>query len=206
MSAMAIVSTLVWLAQSPPLAPSDQAHNVTLEFQGYWGAYADHSTGTDSCPGVEPGSDVLTGIVRGVEDELDEDGITYTGVLTRTTAIGLCEAKDTPDGTRFCGGRLSGGGSFKVTIRMPALGHDNEEATIELEPVGVMAVWVTVSGSCDSLDNAEVEDDYRSADAIHFETTGSSSALPPGKLVPGLFTQARQFRLNDQGQYTLRVN
>jgi hypothetical protein len=205
MGAMAIVTTLLWLAQSPPPAASGQAHNVTLEFQGYWGAYADHSTGTDSCPGVAPGSDVLTGTVRGVEDELDEDGITYTGVLTRTTAIGLCEAKDTPDGARFCEGRLSGGGSFKVTIRMPAAGHDNEEATIALEPVGVMAVWVTVTGSCDSLDNAALEDDYRSPDAINFETTGTWS-LPPGKLVPGVYAQARQFKPNDQGQYTLRVN
>jgi hypothetical protein len=139
------------------------------------------------------------------EDSADE-GVQYTGVLTRTTTVGLCEAKDTPSATEWCAGHLSGGGPFRVTITVPPIDGDNEQARVKLEPQG-MAVWATVSGSCSSLENAAVATQYRSEDSIYFETVNAlgTKLMPTGRLSRGTYVQTSRSAPGDLSGYTLTV-
>lgn len=237
MISIAMVGMLVMLAQAPPGSGGAVRYKVTLEYRGVWGTLTEGSSGT--CPGVPPGFDKLTGIVEGVEpplvfnqpigaspippctaipcpgaaggndDDAADDPVQYTGVLTRTTNIGLCEVKQTSAGDEWCAGHLNGGGSFKVTITVPAQGNDNEEARVVLQPEGAMTAYATVSGACTTLDNGELAADCRSGDAIQFETSGdgsSGSVFPTGRLAVGSFKQTtRSAPSGVEGQYTMKV-
>jgi hypothetical protein len=226
---------LVLLAQPPPGGGTTVRYKVTLEYRGVWGLVTEASgtcpgvpPGLDtitgivegvepvgsgpppgSAPGAPPGYPPCSGVpcrpLRGETEEETDEGVEYTGVFTRTTEVGLCEVKDTPNGTEWCAGHLSGGGPFKVTIQVPAFDHDNEQTRFKLEPQG-MGVWATVSGSCSSLDNASVAADYRSEDSIYFETANASGTrlMPTGRLAGGSYVQSVTTP-SELGEYTLKV-
>lgn len=199
-TAMQAVSILVWLAQAPPAGAATR-YQITLELHGVWGLVTDQ---TGTCPGVPPGFDRFTGNVARVSD--DEDGVQYSGVLARSTDIGLCEVKDTADATRWCSGHLSGRGPFRVTIKVPQAGNDSEQTGIEFEPDQIMAVSVSVNGACDTLDNAKLASEYRSHDAIYFETSDAPGQLmATGGLSRGTFLQTRHSTAGDLGGYALTV-
>lgn len=187
MIAMPTIVVLAHLAQALPASSSPARFQVTLEYRGVWGLITE-ANGT--CPGVPPGTDRLTGIVErtGAGDE----GIEYTGRLARTTSVGLCEATETADATRWCAGEINGGGRFLVIITIPLRGHDNQEASVEMKPD--LNVHAQVGGRCDSLDNAAEADDYEDGDTLHFETANHAAAgvLPTGGLVPGTWWQTRR--------------
>jgi hypothetical protein len=175
------------LAQAPPAPSSPTRFNVTLEFHGVWGLVTEAN---GACPGATGGTDTLTGSVTktGVSDE----GIEYSGRLTRTTGVALCETRETATGTRWCVGGVTGHGTFLVTITIPLDGHDNENASVVMEPDS--NVHADVDGNCDSLDNAGVKADYEDGDTLYFETANHAAArvLPTGGLVPGTWWQTRR--------------
>lgn len=201
-------------AQQPAGGPQAR-YQVTIEYRGVWGLVTDQS---GTCPGVPPGYDRFTGVVSGIEpprgsqrpSEEGDDVVTYEGVLTRATEIGLCEVKDTANGAQWCAGHLSGKGPFRVVIKVPTVGNDSAQTSIEFEPhppqPPLAPVSATASGSCDSLDNAGLEADYMSDDAIHFETIDASGRdlMPTGGLAPGTFHQTRHWR-QEGDEYTLSV-
>lgn len=137
------------------------------------------------------------------------DAVEYEGVLSRESEVGLCETKDTASGTEWCSGHLSGKGPFKVTIKVPLVGNDSEQTRIAFEPdpTRIMAVTASVNGACDSLDNAALAADYRSQNAIYFETIDASGLplMPTGGLTRGTFLQTRHSQPGDAGGYTLTV-
>ena len=153
-----------------------------------------------ACPGVTAGTDRLTGIVT--RTHVSDDGIEYSGRLTRTTGVGLCETKETATGTKWCIGGITGSGTFLVTITIPLRGRDNESASLVMTPGP--GAHADVDGHCDSLDNAEVKADYEDGDALYFETANQAAAgvLPTGGLVPGTWWQTRRDRA---GGYKLVV-
>lgn len=189
------------LAPSPPAIGAAARYKITLEFHGVWGLVTDAS---GTCPGVPPGIDTLTGVVEEQSSD-DDEGSVYTGDFTRTSEVGLCEVKDTPDGDKWCAGHLKGGGPFHVTLTIPAIGNDNEQARVKLEPAAM--AWATVSGSCSSLDNAAVAADYKAEDSIYFDTVNASgtSFLPTGKLTVGSYKQTRLAGPGGDG-YTMKVD
>ena len=188
---------VILLAQSPG---SGAQFKVTLQLHGHWGLLTEPG---DRCPAAPAGTDTLSGFVK--FDNIDEDAVTYSGTLDRVTDMGLCEVRDTPDGEKWCGGELRGGGPVDVTIVVPAAGNDNDSLRIELEPHAV--VTVTVGGNCSSLDNAAVGKQYKSHDAISFETSDAPGALvpPTGGLVArnNVYHQTREIGANSG--YTLKV-
>jgi hypothetical protein len=198
MIAISAVAVVVLFAQAEPAPSSSGRYRVTLEFHGVWGL-ANEANGT--CPGVTPGTDILTGIVErsGASDE----GIEYAGALARTTHVGLCEASETADGTRWCAGEINGGGTFRVIITIPPRGRDNENASVAMKPD--VNVHAQVGGTCDSLDNAGVADDYEDGDTLYFETSNHAAGrVPPtGGLAIGTFFQTR--RIEPDRGYMLKV-
>ncbi len=213
---------LIVLAQAPASPGGPARYTVTVEMHGgVWGS----ATETDgSCPGAAPGSDTLTGIVTGTEpalfialpcndpdflkqeNEADEEDVVYTGVLTRTTSVDLCEVKDTSDGDKWCLGHLNGGGPVEVTILVPRQCRDNETLRVKMRPVPM--AWAKAIGACSTLDNAELEAQYRSEDSIYFETSEDPKDRVPrtGRLFVG--TSKRQERTPPKrpaGEYTLKV-
>jgi len=183
-------------------------YQIVLDYKGVWGLVSNEH---GACPGgqIRQGHDTLTGTVEGFENASRSDdgaGIRYEGVLTRTTDVGLCESTEGPSGTLWCGGHLNGGGAFKVTITVPDIEQDNEEAAIVLSPASSSA-GATVTGTCDSLDNAAVAADYKAGDTLYFETANASGTglLPTGGLQPGTYGQTRRLAPGDPGHYTLRV-
>jgi len=178
---------LLQIAQAAPAVTSPTRFDVTLEFHGAWGLMTE-ANGT--CPGATGGTDTLTGKVArtGVSDA----GIEYSGLLTRTTSVGLCETKETADGTRWCVAEINGGGTFLVTITIPVRGRNNENASVEMKPDH--SVQAQVGGHCDSLDNAAEKHDYEDGDTLYFETENHAAArvLPTGGLVPGTWWQSRR--------------
>ena len=180
---------------------------------------------------MPPGTDTIAGIVEGVEPargsrrrrlhpcigipcrplpddaaRIEDEGVQYAGDLTRATEVGLCEVKDTSDGTEWCAGHLSGGGLFRVTITVPPIDRDNEQARVKLEPRGAQ-VRATVSGSCSSLENAAVARQYKSEDSIYFETANATGTklMPTGRLSPGTYVETSRAVPGDLTGYTLKV-
>lgn len=200
MSSIPTLVVLAMLAQAPAAAGRGDRFKVTLQYYGVWGLVTE-AGGT--CPGGVPGTDTLTGVVT--KRDVSEDGIVYVGDLTRTTDLGLCEARDTPDGSRWCAGEIHGSGTFEVTVTVPATGRDNENASFELRPKGT--INVAVGGNCDSLDNADLADEYRSGDTIHFETANDAQGrVPPtGGLVARSRPYSQTVRLQPDRGYTLTV-
>jgi hypothetical protein len=196
----AFAATVALLAQSPPVTGATARYKVTLEFHGVWGLVTDAS---GTCPGVPPGIDTLTGVVQEQRSD-DDEGSVYAGDFIRTSEVGLCEEQETPDGGRWCAGHLKGGGPVHVTLTIPALGNDNEQARVKLEPAAM--AWATVSGTCSSLDNAAVAADYKAGDSIYFDTVNASgtSFLPTGKLTVGFFKQTKLAGPGGDG-YTMKV-
>jgi hypothetical protein len=175
-------------ASTPPAGASSATRlNITLESHGAWGLLTE-ADGT--CPGATGGIDTLTGIVT--LTEIGVDGIKYSGELKRTTHVGLCETRDTPDGTKWCAGDLNGHGPFLVNVTVPLSGHDNENASVEMKPGH--GAHADVAGHCDSLDNGAVKADYEDGDTLYFETANhaASRVLPTGGLVPGTWSQSRR--------------
>ena len=207
------LGALVLLAQAPPAAGPTVRYRVTLTYHGVWGLVTEAN---QVCPGVPPGTDTIAGIVEGVEPALgpppdddtdaessEDEGVQYAGDLTRATEVGLCEVKDTSDGTEWCAGHLSGGGPFRVTITVPPIDCDNEQARVKLEPRGAQ-VRATVSGSCSSLENAAVARQYKSEDSIYFETANASGTklMPTGVLRPGTYVETSRSVPGDLTGYT----
>ena len=183
-------------------------YQVIRGFKGVWGLVSDQQ---GACPDgqIRQGHDTLAGIVEGFENATrtnDGEGIRYEGVLTRTTDVGLCESTEGPSGTLWCGGQLQGGGAFKVTITVPDRDADNEDAAIVLSPASPTA-GATVTGNCDSLDNAAVAADYKAGDTVYFETANApgTGLVSTGGLQPGTYGQTRRLAAGAPGHYTLRV-
>ena len=212
-------------------------YKITLEFHGVWGLVTDQSGTCPGVPpgydrltgvvsGVEPPRNGATGpravipctgmpcqsAGNGPPPPDEDDGpaaVEYTGILARESEVGLCETKESADGTKWCSGHLSGKGPFRVSIKVPLSGNDSEQTRIEFEtdPARLMAVTVSVSGACDTLDNAALAADYRSHDALYFETNDEpgSPLMPTGGLSRGTFLQTRHSQPGDLGGYTLTV-
>jgi hypothetical protein len=130
----------------------------------------------------------------------DEDGdsqLVYSGILTRETAVTLCEEKDTAAGSELCVGRQNGRGSVRVTITIDP--GDGGGGNVLLEPLP--DTTATVSGKCDTLDNAAEVARYKRRDQIQFET------LPAGALVTGAtYKQSLSFHSSGKPEYTLKVD
>jgi len=216
---LAIVALLAQ-ALSAPGGPA--RYKVTIESRGVvWGSASEPN---GSCPKAAPGSDILTGIVEGIEPAIayqapgappctgvpcvsaDDEDVVYEGRLWRTTSVDLCEVKTTADGDEWCVGHLSNAGAWvKVKILVPTRGADNAQLGIEWEPEP--SIPVSVSGHCSTLDNAEEEASYRDHGAIRFETSDDPQARVPatGRLVVN--TSRGQTRILPKwpGEYTLKV-
>jgi len=214
---------LILLAQAPASPGGPARYTVTVESRGVvWGSASE----TDgSCPGAAPGSDNLTGIVEGTEPPLlkdppcgedadcerlrdvgYEEGVIYRGILTRKTTVDLCEVKDTSDGDRWCLGHLNGEGPVQVTIFVPIQWRDSESLRIKMQPGP--KVTAKAIGACSTLDNAELEAQYKSEDSIYFETSDAPRARVPatGRLFVGtLKWQTRIPPKRPGGEYTLKV-
>lgn len=215
---------LILFAQAPAAPGGPARYKVTIEARGVvWGSATEPN---GSCPGAAPGSDTLTGTVEGTEPPLlngppckDEDcerrraalydgyeeGVIYKGILTRKTSVDLCEVKDTNDGHAWCVGHLNGGGAVQVTIYVPIQWWANENLRIKMEPgskVGAKAI-----GACTTLDNAELETQYKSEDSIYFETSDEPQARVPttGRLFVGTVKSQTRIPPKLPGEYTLKV-
>jgi hypothetical protein len=220
---MTVLTPLVLflLAQAPASSGGSARYKVTVEARGVvWGTATEPN---GSCPGAAPGSDTLTGIVEGTEPPLlngkpcwgppcasreeaeDDEGVIYKGILTRKTSVDLCEVKDTNDGHRWCVGHLNGGGSFEVTIYVPFQWRDNENLRIKMEPGSI--VGAKAIGACTTLDNAELETQYKSEDSIYFETSDEPNARVPatGRLFVGTVKSQTRIPPKLPGEYTLKV-
>lgn len=204
---MAIVrvlfAVLLWLVLVSPAHGADERFRITLEYYGYWGLLTPPG---GTCPAAPAGTDKITGVVT--KQSEDEDGVTYAGTLRRVTDIGLCEVRDTSDGTEWCGGELHGTGDVDVVIVVPSPGNDSANLQIELKPRS--SVTVAVGGNCSSLENAAVASQYKSHDTILFETTDVSSAggirVPPtGGLFPRVEVYSQTRRVEPDRGYTLKV-
>jgi len=195
-----LFAVLPWLVLVSP-AHGAERFRITVEYYGYWGLVTPPS---GVCPAAPAGTDTLTGVVT--KQSEDEDGVVYKGTLTRITDIGLCEVRDTADGTKWCGGELHGRGDVEVVILVPAAGNDSVQIALDPQP----SVTVNVGGNCDSLDNAAVARHYKSHDTILFETTDVSSAggvrVPPtGGLFPRPDVYSQTRRVEPDRGYTLKV-
>ena len=198
----AALAALLWFGLASPVSAAEQ-FKITLQYYGYWGLVTPPS---GVCPAAPAGTDTFTGVVTKLSE--DEDGVVYKGTLNRVTDIGLCEVRDVADGTKWCGGELHGHGDVKVVIHVPAAGNDSENLQIAWDPMP--SLTVTVGGNCSSLDNATVATQYKSHDAIYFETTDVSSAggirVPPtGGLFPRADVYFQTRRAGPDRGYTLKV-
>lgn len=181
-------------APPAPAPPPTQFNRftVTLTAHGAWGLTTE-ADGT--CPDAGRGTDTLTGEV--VRIGVDDEGVRYSGRLTRTTHVGLCETRETGDGTAWCPAALDGSGAFLVVITIPLRGRDNENASVVMKPdlnaKKLELAHADVSGNCDSLDNGDVKADYEDGDTLYFETANHAAArvMPTGGLVPGSWSQSR---------------
>ena len=216
---------LTLFAQAPAAPGGPARYRVTIESRGaVWGS-ASETNG--SCPGAAPGSDTLTGIVEGPEPPLltgppcmedadcerrrealyegYDEGVIYKGTLMRRTSVDLCEVKDTNDGHAWCVGHLNGDGAVEVTIYVPIQWRDNENLRIKMQPganVGARAI-----GVCTTLDNPELETQYKSEDSIYFETSDAPGARVPatGRLFVGTMKSQSRIPPRLPGEYTLKV-
>ena len=191
---------LLLLAQGPPGSGSPERFKVTLEYYGVWGLATEAG---GACPGGVPGTDTLVGNV--VREVVNDEGTFYAGNLTRTTNLGLCEERDTANGSEWCAGEVHGDGTFKVRIMVPPVQRDEENLRIELKPGNIKKI--EVGGNCSSLDNAAVADQYRSGDTILFETSNRTDGrVPPnGTLVARKDVYSQTRRVEPDRGYTLKV-
>jgi hypothetical protein len=149
----------------------------------------------------QPGLQPCTGIpCLGVPPELpdvEDSDVVYSGVLSRDTDVTLCETKETTAGTEWCTGRQTGNGHVLVTIKIDP--GDGGGGMVALEPLP--DTTATVSGRCDTLDNAAEVARYKDSDQIQFET------LPAGALVPTTtYRQSSPSHASGRPEYTLKVD
>ena len=168
-----------------PAVSSGSKFDLTLECHGCLSGGSE-----DTCPSASTDIDTLTGDVK--RTAVDAVGVKYTGLMTRTTRVRLCEATTIREERQLCMGDLNGHGTFLVTITVPLRGHDDENASVVMKPDH--DVHAAVDGVCDSLDNAAVKADYEDGDTLYFETTNGPAGrvLPTGYLVPGTWSQSRR--------------
>jgi hypothetical protein len=203
-----------WLKNNASLARPPATGDrwvVVLKHYGMGGTFGTKAADQpERCPGVEVGYEALVGIVeRRALAEHWPGGVEYSGILGRLTSTGLCEVRDTLDGEKWCAGILNGSGPVEVTIALPG-GTERDDFEVVLRPVA-SETTVTVTGSCSSLDNAAVAQQYRERDTQMF-------SLPDERVVrvtPTLHQALRHEHLYTQdlgaapwseGQFTMWVS
>ncbi len=136
------------------------------------------------------GTDVLTGILVGMEPALPHEDNEYVGTLTRTTRISICGVRRNAGGTDVvCNISITGNGFADVVLSVYGDGRggwlqyvtNRAQWANLLPPPPVGPANSVVNGTCDPAEMAQMQTDYPGG-----QTAGSPSGQPIE--VPGLPT------------------
>ena len=181
-------------AQSPQGAGNLVRYEIELQFRSLWGL--------THCDGGEEGADTFAGVVSGDETS-DPEEIVYTGVLTRTTRIGACEAWR-PNGSEdvWCLPVVTGAQSTvdAVVTVWPGSG---QAVSVELEARSSPGDVATVSGACTPEIESDLLATYFETDAVGIEPP-QDSALEQ-RLAPGVWEDMLERPASQPDGWTLTV-
>ncbi|MEP7326806.1 MAG: hypothetical protein ABI836_12715 [Gemmatimonadota bacterium] len=172
-----------------PAAAQMAEYEVELRYTGYVAMAA-----SPECEALAHAnsSDVLTGVVKGMETAGADDDIMYLGTLKRTTALDFCQMR----GEAWCIATLTGSADMQVEIEV--YGESDRGAYVKAE-AGTGPAHGEAKGNCSPADMREIQQDYPS---------GGSGGSPSGQPIDdaqATDAQGRHITFYAAGHARLRV-
>ncbi len=131
------------------------SYDIELEFRGISGHHA-RSAAECTAPVSDTGFDRLVGTVSADEINVNDEDITYTGTLTRTTAMDFCDLTGPPGQEFDCDEHLVADGAVDVEIEV--YGEPDRGAWMKAKVTKVNSA--TVTGQCGPAVAADIQAEY----------------------------------------------
>jgi hypothetical protein len=161
---------------TPPLSASRVPATYAVEL---W------TTGPFSEAGCSSGDDRLVGQLTGDEPATTTENVVYRGTLKRTTGVNFCHHRRLPnDEDVACSISIAGSGSFDVELTVYP--EDRRGGYLEVTDAAIDSS--RVSGTCDAVEMADLQNDY---------STGDTAGSPNGQPIEDNYSRNSPFFAND---------